>query len=110
MSTRTRIGILSLALLAVGGALACVTHFSRSPGALAAEGMSVSLRWGLLTAAFWLAYPELARLPRWLLPAGASVALAAVLRIWWLVIVAIAAVGIGFLLRPRGGAEKSARS
>ena len=108
MSTRKRIGFLSLALLAIGGVLAGFTDFGRAGGPLAVA-MSDSVRWGILTAALWLAYPELARLPRWLLPAGAAIVLAAVFRIWWLLFVALGAVIVGYLMRPRDTNPKRKR-
>ncbi len=69
---RLLIGVLGLVLLAIGAWLT----FSGATGAAALDGKMSSIRLGLLCCLIWLAYPELIKIPAWLIPAAVVAALA----------------------------------
>ncbi len=72
-----------------------------------AEGLfSACLRIGSISAVFWLAYPDLVRLPAWLFPAIVLVA-AAMARWPWLLYFVPGMIVVGWLLRPRDVAGRS---
>src|SRR5437016_2062573 len=65
MPRRTKLGILTLLLLLLAGVL----KLFESTSPLAMEGWGACLRVGLILGSFWLAYPDLSRLPIWAYPA-----------------------------------------
>jgi hypothetical protein len=88
---RATIGILAIVLLGMGLAARGRVDDSLWGGAL---------RVGVLMGVWWLAYPQLGRLPRWL-AATLAVALLVVLRWPKLLLLAIPLVVVLWLLRPR---------
>jgi hypothetical protein len=97
MTKRTLLALMALALLITGIVLA----LAHADGAAAMEIRASCFRLSVLCCLIWLAYPELMKLPTWLFPAIACIALAAYRwpRLLWLV--PILAAG-GWLLKPRG--------
>ncbi len=103
MSRRTKLGLIAIALFVLAGVLKLLE--STSP--LAAEGWGACLRIGVILGAFWLAYPDLARLPVWIYPALVVVGAAAFR--WKALLFAVPPViFLGWLLRPRS--KRSVRS
>jgi hypothetical protein len=89
---RHAIGLLALGLLALG-----VAGYGRLDGGLT----GTSLRIGCVLALFWLAWPQLRRVPIWLV-AVLGVSLFVILR-WPKLLLAALPLAIGlWLLRPRG--------
>jgi cell division protein FtsW (lipid II flippase) len=96
MARRTKLGLLALLFFALAGVL----WLLESSNPLAREGWAVCLRVGIILGVFWLAYPDLVRLPVWLLPAIVVIVLAAIR--WKIFLFAIPpAIFLGWLLRPR---------
>ena len=66
------------------------------------------LRIGIILAVFWLAYPDLVVLPRWLFPAVLVIGLA-MIRWRWLFWAVPVVIFLGWLLRPREGVQRQRR-
>jgi cell division protein FtsW (lipid II flippase) len=100
MPRRTKLGILALLLLLLAGVLKLLE--STTP--LAMEGWGACLRVGMILGAFWLAYPDLVRLPIWAFPAIGLLCLAAIR--WKIFLFAVPpALFLGWLLIPRPAAK-----
>ena len=96
MARRTKLGLLALVLFALAGVL----WMFEASSPLATEGWGACLRVGIILGAFWLAYPDLVRLPVWLLPALIVIVLAAIR--WKIFLFAVPPdIFLGWLLRPR---------
>jgi hypothetical protein len=95
MPSRNAIGITALVVAALGGLLQCF-----GSGALGAEGGANGLKMGLIFGLLWLAYDDLIRLPKWLLPALAVVVFA-MLKFKWLLLAVPVVAAVGWLLYPR---------
>jgi len=96
MPNRTSIGIVAVALLAIGGAIG----LSHPTGAWATESYQGALRLGIIFAAGWLAYDDVAKLPKWLFPA-IVVLLFVMFRYKAFLIAVPIAAALGWLLWPR---------
>ena len=104
MPNRTTIGVMALALLAIGGTIG-VCH---PTGAWATETWQGALRLGIILAAGWLAYNDLARLPKWLIPALIALLFVMIRFKAFLIAVPIAAA-LGWLLWPRDKRQNKGR-
>ena len=98
MSSRTLLGILTIGLLVGGIAI----HFTQE-GVTASYGGGF-IRAGLLTAAIWLALPQIRaffqKTPRWLLIAG-GIGLALATMNWQLLLLIVPAVAALWFFGPR---------
>jgi hypothetical protein len=99
MTRRTKLGILVLLLFAASGLL----KLFESSSPLAEESFGACLRFGIILGAFWLAYPDLVRLPIWIYPAVVLLALAAI-KFKLLLFAVPPVLFLGWLLRPRNPA------
>lgn len=96
MARRTKLGLLALLLIILAG----VIKLFESSSPMMTEAWGACLKFGLILGAFWLAFPDLARLPVWLIPAIVLIALAAIR--WKIFLFLIPpAIFLGWLLRPR---------
>lgn len=95
---RTKVGLISLALLLAAAALV-VWPLSDPSTHVAAQGAFVRI--GLIMAAIWLALPQLSVLPRWLLVMVILSAVVVAFRPKY-AIVAVPLVIAFLVLRPRG--------
>ncbi len=96
MLNRTSIGFVAIVLLAIGAGMGLANPQS----AFAVESYQGALKMGLIFAAGWLAYDDVARLPKWLIPA-LIVMLFVMFRYKALVIAVPIAAALGWLLWPR---------
>jgi hypothetical protein len=96
MPNRTSIGILAVALLVIGAAIG----LSHPTGAWTTESYQGALRLGIIFAAGWLAYDDVAKLPKWLFPA-LVVLLFVMFRYKAFLIAVPIAAALGWLLWPR---------
>ena len=88
---RPALGLIAIVLLAIGVA----TH-----GGDYETVSGSSLRIGAVLAVFWLAYPQLQRVPRWLMATLGACMLAVMIRPK-LIVVVLPLAGLLWLLRPR---------
>jgi hypothetical protein len=94
MTTRNRLAVITLVLLA--GALALRLFGGEEQGAIE----FACLRMAIVLGAAWMAYPQMATLPRWLVLATGAVALVAAIKPKAL-IVGLPILGALWMLRPR---------
>jgi hypothetical protein len=94
MTTRGKLGAITLVLLLIAVALQVFGSRDQDP---ATAGC---LRVAIVTGAWWLAYPQLASLPRWLVGITALVAIVAAIKPK-LLIVGVPVVLALWMLRPR---------
>jgi hypothetical protein len=95
MPSRNAIGITAIVVAALGA----LTQWFVS-GPLGADAGGNGLRMGLVLGLFWLAYDDLRRLPKWLLPALAVLVLA-MWKFKWLLLAVPVVAAAGWLLYPR---------
>jgi hypothetical protein len=103
MPSRNAIGITALVVAALGGLIQCF-----GSGAFGADAGANGLKMGLIIGLLWLAYYDLMRLPKWLLPALAIVVLA-MLKFKWLFLVVPFVAFLGWLLYPRDRSKGNRR-
>jgi hypothetical protein len=106
ISKRTKLGVLAVLLLATAGVLKLIPAEHAPANSVGLFG--ACWRIGFVLAVFWLAYPDLVRLPRWLMPAVLLVGLA-MARWPWLLWSVPAVIFVGWLLRPREPLPKQRR-
>jgi hypothetical protein len=94
MSTRNRLALVTVVLLS--GALSLRLFAGDQQAALE----FACLRMAIVLGAAWMAYPQLATLPRWLMLATAAVALVAAIKPKALII-GLPILGALWMLRPR---------
>jgi hypothetical protein len=99
---RHLIGILSLILLLGAAGF----YFFPPTSAVAIEAKAACWRMGLLLAVWWMAWPQVIRLPRWLLIAVPMLVVVLVLRPRYF-LVAIPLVVALALLMPRSAARRT---
>ena len=102
MPSRAAIGFTAIIVAALG---ALLEYFGS--GAMAVDAGANGLRIGLILGLLWLAYNDLLRLPRWLLPALAVVVFA-MLKFRWLLAIVPLVAALGWLLYPRPPKDRSA--
>lgn len=95
MPSRNAIGITAIVVAALG---ALMQWFVSGP--LEADAGGNGLRMGLVLGLIWLAYEDLRRLPKWLLPALAVLVLA-MWKFKWLLLAVPVVAAAGWLLYPR---------
>jgi hypothetical protein len=100
---RHLLGILAIALLIGAGAF----YFFPPASAVGIEAKAACWRMGLLLVVWWMAWPQVIRLPRWLLLAVPLLVVVLVLRPRYF-LVAIPLVVALALLMPRSASRRSA--
>jgi hypothetical protein len=92
---RTLLGLISLGCFAVA-----VVLYARGDAADTAFAMATSVRIGMITAAWWLAFPSFANMPRWVMVVTGVLALIVAVRPRLIPLAVLAIIAYG-LLKPR---------